>query len=62
MKKLNEIYGASVESSQHQLFAFNPYMSYVSDEWIKSDPDFWKPKAAPAPAAKPAKAAPKAKP
>jgi hypothetical protein len=62
MKKLNEIYGASVESSQHQLFAFNPSMSYVADEWIKADPDFWKPKAVKAPAAKPAKEATKAKP
>jgi len=25
------------------LFAFNPHMSYVADEWIKADPDFWKP-------------------
>lgn len=62
MKKLNEMYGASVESSQHQLFAFNPHMSYVADEWIKADPDFWKPKAAAAPATKPAKEAAKAKP
>lgn len=54
MKKLSELIGASVESSQHQLFAFNPHMSYVADEWIKADPDFWKPKAAAAPAAKPA--------
>jgi len=43
MKKLDELVGASVESSQHQLFAFNPHMSYVADEWIKADPDFWKP-------------------
>ncbi|MGB0034419.1 MAG: hypothetical protein WBP79_02975 [Candidatus Acidiferrales bacterium] len=62
MKKLNEMYGASVESSTHQLFSFNPHMSYVADEWIKADPDFWKPKAAAAPAAKPAKEAAKAKP
>jgi hypothetical protein len=46
MKKLDELYGASVESSQQQLFAFNPHMSYVKDEWIKADPGFWKPKAA----------------
>jgi len=51
-KKLRELFGACVESSQHQLFAFNPKMSYVQDEWIKADPDFWKPKAAAAPAAK----------
>ena len=41
MKKLSELVAACVESSQHQLFAFNPHMSYVSDEWIKSSPDFW---------------------
>jgi hypothetical protein len=52
MKKLDELYGASVESSQQQLFAFNPHMSYVTDEWIKANPDFWKPKSAAASAAK----------
>jgi hypothetical protein len=62
MKKLSELVSASVESSQHQLFAFNPRMSYVSDEWIKADPDFWKPKAVTAPAAKPATEEKKAKP
>jgi hypothetical protein len=54
MKKLGELVGASVESSQHNLYAFNPRMSYVPDEWIKGDPDFWKPKTVTAPAAKPA--------
>jgi hypothetical protein len=43
MKKLDELIAASVESSQHQLFAVNPHMSYVLDDWIKADPDFWKP-------------------
>jgi hypothetical protein len=62
MKKLDELIGASVESSQHQLFAFNPRMSYVGDEWIKGDPDFWKPKTVTAPAAKPAAEEKKAKP
>jgi hypothetical protein len=56
MKKLDELVAVTIESSLHNLFAFNPRMSYVADEWIKSDPDFWKPKAAatPAAAAKPA--------
>jgi len=53
LKKLDQLESASVDSSERQLFAFNPKMSYVSDEWIKADPDFWKPKAA-ALAAKPA--------
>ena len=52
MKKLDELFGKSVESSQQQLFAVNPRMSYVQDEWIKADPDFWKPKPMAAPAAK----------
>jgi hypothetical protein len=30
-------------------------MSYVSEDWIKADPEFWKPKPAAAAAAKPAK-------
>ena len=61
MKKLSELVRASVTSSQHQLYAFNPHMSYVPDEWIKADPDFWKPKTV-APAAKPATEEKKAKP
>jgi hypothetical protein len=53
MKKLAETEAACVESSQSQLFAINPHMSYVADDWVKADPDFWKPKA-PAHMAKPA--------
>jgi len=55
MKKLNELTAACVEDVQVNLFAFNPRMSYPSDAWIKADPGFWKPAAAPAPkaAAKP---------
>jgi hypothetical protein len=51
-KKLAELTAACVESSQTNLFVFNPKMSYPSEEWIKTDP-FWKPKT-PAPAGKPA--------
>lgn len=46
MKKLEELVAAAVESSQNQLFAFSPSMSYIYDEWIKSDPDYWRPKGA----------------
>lgn len=46
MKKLSELTAATVDSSQTNLFIFNPRESYVSDEWIKADPEFWKPKAA----------------
>jgi hypothetical protein len=44
-KKLSELTAACVESTQTNLFAFNPKMSYPSEDWIKADP-FWKPKAA----------------
>jgi hypothetical protein len=44
-KKMDELFASCVESVQSQLFAFNPGMSYPAEEWIKSDPDFWKPKA-----------------
>ena len=62
MKKFIELIASSIESSQHQLFAFNPKMSYVEESWIKADPDFWKPKAPAAPAAAPAAGEKKAKP
>jgi hypothetical protein len=57
MKVLDELFAATVDSSDSQLFAVNPKQSYVSPDWIKADPEFWAPK----PAAKPA-AAPMAKP
>ena len=55
-KRMDELFASCVESLQTQLFAFNPSMSYPAEEWIKSDPDFWKPKATNtmAPAKKPA--------
>src|SRR5450755_2466081 len=44
MKKLSDLESAAIDSSQTNLFQFNPRMSYPSDAWIKADPDFWKPK------------------
>jgi len=46
MKKLDEIAGRAIESSENQLFQINPNMSYVGDDLIKADPAFWKPRAA----------------
>ena len=43
MKKLSELAAACIESSQTNLFQFNPKMSYPAEEWIKTDPEFWKP-------------------
>jgi hypothetical protein len=51
MKKLDELAAASIESSETNLFMLNPHMSYVPDEWVKADPEFWKPKPAATPAA-----------
>ena len=47
MKILGDLVATCVESSQHQLFAVSPHMSYVPESWAKSDPDFWKAKAEP---------------
>ena len=42
MRKLDEMFGDAVESSHSELFTVNPKQSYVSDDWIKADPGFWK--------------------
>ena len=54
-KKAADLSAAAIETSQTNLFIFNPRISYVQDEWIKADPDFWKPKAAAAPKQSPEK-------
>jgi hypothetical protein len=54
MKKLDELAAVAIASWHNELFSVNPKQSYVSPDWIKADPDFWKPKPASAPAAKPA--------
>jgi hypothetical protein len=51
MRKLDEKLADAVSSSHSELFAVNPKQSYVSEDWIKSDPKFWRPKAAAAMAA-----------
>jgi hypothetical protein len=61
MKKLDDLFAATVDWSRSELFSFNPKQSYADPEWIKIDPDYWKPKTGAASAAKPA-AAPGAKP
>ena len=52
MKKLDDLYSECCEASQHQLFAFSPAQSYVQDDWIRADPEFWKRKPVAAPTAK----------
>jgi O-succinylbenzoate synthase len=43
-KKLAELEASCIESSQTNLFVFDPKISYPWEEWIKAD-SFWKPKA-----------------
>ena len=52
VKEMRELSASVIESSYAQLFAINPKQSYPKEEWVKGDPDFWKPKPA-APAKKP---------
>jgi hypothetical protein len=55
MKKLDAMFADCVAGTSQTLFAVNPHMSYVSEDWIKSDPSFWggKNSAASAPVASP---------
>jgi hypothetical protein len=43
-KKLSELASAGSLSSETNIFAFSPKMSYVSKETVAADADFWKPK------------------
>lgn len=52
-KKIRELRAASIENERVELYSLNPAQSYVTEDWFKADPEFWKPKAA-APASKPA--------
>lgn len=58
-KKFIELIASAVESSDHELFSISPQQSYPPEEWVKTDPGFWKPK--PAASAAKAAAAPAAK-
>ena len=41
MKKMGELSAAAIESTESNLVAFNPKMSYVPDSWVKADQAFW---------------------
>lgn len=44
MQKFDAQFGQAVESVRSELFSINPKQSYAEELWIKTDPDFWKPK------------------
>jgi len=41
LRKMRELTAATVESSESNIFAVNPKMSYPFDSWVKADPTFW---------------------
>ncbi len=43
--RLRELREAAIDADRFELYSVNPAQSYVPDEFIKADPDFWKPKA-----------------
>ena len=51
-KKLQEMAASGTLSSEVNIFAFSPKMSYANPEWVKADPEYWAPKPKAAPAAK----------
>lgn len=54
MKRFADLEAATIETSQSNLFSFNPRMSYPPPAWVQADPEFWSPKPAGTPPAKPA--------
>jgi len=52
VKEFHALFASAVDTSYSQLFSINPKQSYPPEAWVKSDPEFWKPK--PVMAAKPA--------
>jgi hypothetical protein len=61
-KKMDELRAAAIESAHSELYSVNPAQSYVAEDWIKADPEFWKPKSAAASSAKPTTSEKKATP
>lgn len=57
--KMRDLRAAAIDTDRFELYAVNPAQSYVSEDFIKTDPKYWKPKP---PAAKPATEEKKAKP
>jgi hypothetical protein len=53
--RMRDLRQAAIDTDRFELYSVNPAQSYVGDEFIKADPDFWKPKAAEAPASEPRK-------
>jgi len=56
MKRLSDLEADCIQEVGTELFSINPAQSYPPEDWVKADPDFWKPAAA-MPAAKAAPAA-----
>jgi hypothetical protein len=41
MQLMRELGSQTVESSESDLFAIVPQISYVPDAWLTASPDFW---------------------
>lgn len=54
MKHLEELEASCMESSMANFFLISPKMSIPTDEMLKAEPDFWKPKTTASVAKKPA--------
>ncbi len=41
LQLMRELGAATIKSSESDIFAIVPQMSYVRDSWLKASPDFW---------------------
>jgi hypothetical protein len=49
-REARELRAEAIDADRFELYSVNPVQSYVPDEFVKADPDFWAPKAAAKPA------------
>jgi hypothetical protein len=41
LKKLADLSAVTIESTESNVYMFNPKLSYPPESWVKSDPAFW---------------------
>jgi hypothetical protein len=41
-KQMRELRAAAIDADRFELYSVNPAQSYVSEDWVKADPEFWK--------------------
>jgi hypothetical protein len=43
-KKMRELRAEAIDTDRYELYSVNPLQSYVPEDWVKADPQYWRPK------------------